>query len=99
MKFDWKHIFEGWRNHLIPPEDLKQMIQDTHIERMSICNGCQWNSKNAKKRGPARCMECGCPLVAKTKCLSCYCELEFPKWEAVLTEEQEEVLNSNDDTG
>jgi hypothetical protein len=98
MRFDWGHIYEGWRNHLIPSNELKEKILETSNERMEICNACEWNSKNAKRRGPARCMECGCPLIAKTKCLSCYCELASPRWDAVLTEEQDELI-SNDDTG
>jgi len=96
MKFEWAHIYEGWRNHLIPPNELKAKILETADERMAICNACEYNSKVAKRRGPARCMDCGCPLIAKTKCLSCYCELPSPRWDAVLTEEQDEILNNDD---
>ena len=96
MKFDWSHIYEGWRNHLIPPSKIKELILETSNERMAICNVCEWNSKNTHKKGLARCMECGCPLIAKTKCLSCYCELQSPKWDAVLSEEQEQRINSDD---
>ena len=98
MKFNWLHVYEGWRNHLVPSDELKEKILETSNERLAICRQCSWNSKNAGKRGPERCLDCGCPLIAKTKCLSCYCELHPPKWDAVLTEEQEEFIQ-NDDTG
>jgi hypothetical protein len=96
MRFDWQHIWEGWRNHLIPPAEIKEFIISTSLERLEICRSCEWNSKNAGKKGPERCLDCGCPLIAKTKCLSCYCELKSPKWDAVLTEEQDELLNNDD---
>jgi hypothetical protein len=99
MKFNWLQIYEGWINHLIPTEALKEKILETSVKRLEICRTCDWNSKNAGKYGPERCLDCGCPLIAKTKCLSCYCELSSPKWEAMLTEEQEEIINNNDDTG
>ena len=98
MKFNWNNIWEGWRNHLVPSDELKEKILETSNERLAICRQCIWNSKHAGKRGPERCLDCGCPLIAKTKCLSCYCELRPPKWDAVLTEEQEEFIQ-NDDTG
>jgi len=37
------------------------------------------------------CVECGCTLSAKTKCLSCSCPLE--QWKAVITETQEKEMN------
>lgn len=100
MRINWAHIYEGWKNHLLPSGDLKEKILETSIERLAICRKCEWNSKVAGKHGPERCLDCGCPLQAKTKCLSCYCELPNAKWDAVLTEEQEEeiMLKENDDS-
>lgn len=64
-------------------------------ERLEICNNCGWHSKFHKTLRPDdHCTDCGCVLVAKTKCLSCYCEQG--KWDAVLTEEEEESLNIDD---
>jgi hypothetical protein len=97
MKINWSEIYEGWRNALIPPEHLKQLIQQVSCERMEICCECEFNSKNTKKksiRPDEHCMECGCTLSAKTKCLSCNCPLEFPKWEAVITQQQEDEIES-----
>jgi hypothetical protein len=97
MKINWHNILEGWSNHLIPRKEIKELINATSIGRLEICRDCSWNSKNAGKRGIERCLECGCPLVAKTKCLSCYCGIN--KWEAVITEQQEELLNENESPG
>lgn len=98
-KLNWAQIFEGWKNHLIPTSEIKEKIDETSDSRMLICRGCQWNSKVAGKSGIERCLDCGCPLVAKTKCLSCYCELDPPKWGAVITEEEEEeILRKDDDS-
>jgi len=38
------------------------------------------------------CTDCGCPLDAKTKCLSCKCPKD--KWLAVATEEEHEEIKS-----
>lgn len=91
-----KQIFEGWRNHLHPPQYLKEKIEEVHQERMLICRACPMNSIN---RGPdyhtmrkdEHCTECGCPLISKTKCLTCSCPLD--KWPAEITEEQEKIIN------
>jgi hypothetical protein len=38
---DYLQIYEGWRNKLIPPAHLKDIIEETAKERMEICNGCE----------------------------------------------------------
>jgi len=43
-------------------------------------------------RPDAHCTNCGCTLSAKTKCLSCSCPLN--KWEAVLTDDEEEQFKT-----
>tara|TARA_R100001198_G_C5231725_1_gene210724 strand:+ start:897 stop:1193 length:297 start_codon:yes stop_codon:yes gene_type:complete len=89
MKIKLSEIYEGWRNNLIPPENLKDKIVEVSNERMDICNSCENHSKNHKTVRPdAHCVSCGCTLSAKTKCLSCSCPIN--KWEAVLTSEEEE---------
>lgn len=82
-------IYEGWRNHISPPEELKNIIEKTSIDRLSICRNCEWHSKNKDSiRIDEHCTKCGCTLSAKTKCLSCTCPLESPKWEPIVTEKQ-----------
>lgn len=81
-------IAEGWRNHLIPPQELKGVIKTVSLHRLTICEGCEYHSKNhhTPKRPDAHCTDCGCTLLAKTKCLSCRCPLKIPKWVEVQAE-------------
>lgn len=97
---DFSKIYEGWRNKIIPPAHLKEFINLTAKQRMEICLQCEHHSENAKEkkgyktlRPDAHCVDCGCTLSAKTKCLSCSCPLE--KWIGVLTEEQEDKFKKD----
>lgn len=95
MKIELDKIYEGWRNNLFPPEKLKKVIKTVSKRRRYICDRCEYNSKFHKTFRPdIHCTDCGCTLSAKTKCLSCSCELKPPKWEAVLTDEQEDEINN-----
>ena len=78
-------IAEGWRNKIIPPQELKDIIKTVSAHRMIICECCEHHSKfhNTPLRPDAHCIECGCTLSAKTACLSCKCPLENPKWAEV----------------
>jgi hypothetical protein len=90
---NFSQVYEGWRNKLIPPAHLRNLIELTSKERTDICLTCEHHSENKKKEGyvTARpdhhCTDCGCTLSAKTRCLSCSCPLN--KWIEVLTEQQE----------
>ena len=78
---------------MIPPHEMKQQIKAVANERMAICETCDFHSKHHKTLRPdAHCTDCGCTLSAKVSCLSCSCELNVPKWEAVLTDQQEMLL-------
>lgn len=94
---EWKQIWEGWRNNLIPPENLKDLIHKESDIRLSICRKCDENSENKKKKGwttlrmDEHCTNCGCTLSAKTKCLSCECPLKY--WLSVSTLEEEQTIN------
>lgn len=88
---NFSQIYEGWRNNLIPPSSLKEQIKATSEERINICLNCPHHSRFHKTARPDNhCTNCGCTLAAKTKCLSCSCPLS--KWEAVLTDDEEEQL-------
>ena len=90
-------IYEGWRNNLLPPKELKNKIVETSRERLAICKGCEYHSHNRKNyktiRPDAHCTHCGCTLAAKTKCLSCACPLE--KWLALVTPDEEEEMTKD----
>jgi hypothetical protein len=73
---------------------LKKIIKYVATERMNICSPCEHNSKNKEEfslRPDEHCTLCGCTLSALTKCLSCCCEMD--KWTAIVTEEQEAIIN------
>lgn len=93
---NWNQIFEGWRNKIIPPARLKLKIEETAMLRTDICRKCPYDSLNDEKSNPLRwdehCTQCGCTISAKTRCLSCRCPLAAPKWDAVITKEQEEEI-------
>jgi len=102
-----KHIIEGFRNHLIPPAELKEKIQEVSDKRMAICNPCDFNSDNAKRAGKkikypwrpdTHCILCDCNLIAKSKALSDACPIK--KWLAETDEATAEELKkqlSDDD--
>jgi hypothetical protein len=72
-------IIEGWKNHLLPEERKKAFIEHVSNERMDICNACEHvSTKHKTIRPDVHCVECGCTLSAKTKCLTCECP--FKKW-------------------
>lgn len=88
-------IYEGWRNNLLPPSELKELIVSTSESRLDVCGKCPHHSKNHKTIRPdEHCTYCGCTLAAKTKCLSCRCPIG--KWEALVTEEQEDEMLPSD---
>lgn len=97
MKINFAQIYEGWRNNLVPPAELKTQIIEVGKERMKICLECEHHSMYHKTNRPDdHCTQCGCTLSAKTKCLSCSCPLE--KWMAVLAnpELEQEVKQAAD---
>jgi transcription initiation factor IIE alpha subunit len=88
-----KQMIEGWRNNIIPPEKLKDVIEDTSKERMNICNNCEYiSTKHTSIRLDVHCTNCGCTLSAKTKCLSCSCPLN--KWKAIISYDQQKQINN-----
>ena len=87
---NFSQIYEGWRNKLVPPADMKDTIQQVSKERLSICSECPFHSKNHKTplRPDDHCIDCGCNLEAKVACLSCSCPQD--KWTAVMNDQNEE---------
>lgn len=93
---NFKQIYEGWRNKVIPPANLRKTIQDVSSERLAICNNCVYHSKNhnTPMRPDAHCTDCGCNLDAKSKCLSCECPRK--KWGKLdISYEEEQVLKQD----
>ena len=90
MKIDFKGILEGSWNSIL----VKDSIEKVAKYRMDICLNCPYNSNAAKRnagyktvRPDLHCIQCGCDLHLKTRCLSCACPLK--KWEDYVTQEEE----------
>ncbi len=97
-KINFNQIYEGWRNQLFPPDHLKKAIESVSRSRRKICNYCEHNSNYHNTLRPdIHCVLCGCTLSAKTRCLSCECPDDPPRWKAVLTDEQEDELNEKEE--
>jgi hypothetical protein len=80
-------IVEGWKNNLTPEALLDEKVLNASKERMSICNECEHiSTKHKTVRPDVHCVNCGCTLSAKTKCLSCACPLN--KWLAIETNKE-----------
>lgn len=96
MKINVSQIYEGWKNHIHPENKLKEIINITSEERLKICRECSFNSLNRKNYSTLRldehCIDCGCTLIAKTKCLSCECPQN--KWKAVVTEDEYKIMKN-----
>lgn len=98
MKIDFKGLFEGIKNSIFPTKEIKEQIEQTAKDRISICEGCEFYSPNAEKNGykspvirpDIHCTNCGCNLHWKIRCLSCACPLS--KWIAYITESEEKIL-------
>lgn len=93
----WKNkvqILEGLINRVQAKEEVEQIAK----QRLSICKACPYNSTNAKSTGykttrpDDHCLQCGCNLDIKTHCLSCECPLEKPKWTAVATRDEANLI-------
>lgn len=82
MSLKISEIIEGWRNKLVPPEELKDIITVVSKNRNIICMNCKFHSRfhYTPLRPDDHCTHCGCTLSAKTKCLSCSCPLDPPSW-------------------
>jgi len=91
---NFKQVYEGWKNLLIPSSQMKETIAQVSLDRLNICNDCPKHSKNHKTNRPDdHCTECGCMLAAKVACLSCMCPLRY--WVPVVnTIEEEDKLKS-----
>jgi hypothetical protein len=88
----WKNksqILEGIKNSIIRDE----FVETVSAERYKICNECSEKGKKCAVKGTAPCCnECGCSLAFKTRSLSSDCPLD--KWKAILTEEEEDKLDT-----
>lgn len=86
-----QEIYDGWKNLLIPDEEIKPHIEEVASARIKICGTCEFDSKQAttlsvidRIRFDRHCTKCGCTLSAKTRSLTSSCPLG--KWVAEVKE-------------
>lgn len=83
---------EGVINSIIANDDVEYISE----ERNDICKSCEHldvEGKDCLVSGSQPCCSlCGCSLYFKTRSLSSECPAG--KWKALMTEEEEEKLNS-----
>lgn len=93
----WKNknlILEGVMNSIFKKEDVEFIA----TKRMEICRACDLydtSGEGCVVKGTQPCCNeqkggCGCSLEFKTRSLSSACPLN--KWEAILTEQEEDTL-------
>lgn len=99
----WKakgQILEGVTNSIFKREDVEQIA----AERMDICMGCNlYDTSGFGCLVPATapCCDikqggCGCSLSLKTRSLSSSCpHPNGPKWDAELSQEEEDALSDH----
>jgi hypothetical protein len=92
-----QEMYDGWKNLLIPEEELKPFIEEIAAKRTKICEGCPFHSKNVEVptlstriRFDDHCTKCGCTLSAKTRSLASSCPLEVPLWGPEVNDKQQE---------
>jgi hypothetical protein len=92
LKTIWKErhkIVEGIKNSII----RDQFVEEVAAMRYAICDECPSKGKKCAVKGTAPCCnECGCSLGFKTRSLASDCPLG--KWEALISEEEEDALDN-----
>ena len=87
-----KGIVEGIKNSVIRDE----LVEDIARMRHDICDECEHldtkGKKCALKGTQPCCADCGCSLGFKTRSLSSSCPKG--KWQAIVTEEEEDKLDA-----
>ena len=91
----WKNksqILEGIINTVIRDE----YVEEVAAIRNSICNDCELKGDKCMVSGTGPCCnECGCSLKLKIRSLSSSCpHPDGPKWDALLTEDEEDELDN-----
>lgn len=88
----WKNrnqIIEGIKNNIFKTDHIEEIA----AERMKFCEGCVLFDGECAVPGTGPCCgSCGCSLKLKIRSLSAECPLPEPKWKAVLTFEEEYLL-------
>jgi len=86
-------ILEGIKNSVFPHQEVEAIAS----ERLKICNECpHFDTKGDDCMVPGTqpcCKLCGCSMGLKARALSAKCDDN--RWEAILSQEEEDDLNAN----
>ncbi len=89
-------ILEGIKNKIFKKEDV-EIIAKT---RLTICSTCEHIDKEGSScivPGTSPCCKlCGCSLALKTRALSAECD--DGRWMALITQEEQEKLDRDEDS-
>jgi hypothetical protein len=92
LKTIWENrhkIVEGIKNSFIK----NKFVEEVAVMRFAVCNECPSKGTECAVKGTAPCCnECGCSLAFKTRSLASDCPLG--KWEALISEEEEDALDN-----
>ena len=95
LKKIWENkaqILEGITNTLMKDEFVEEVAKN----RRAICEECPNKGIECAVKGTAPCCNlCGCSLTFKSRSLSSDCP--DGKWDAILTEEEEDKLDNLED--
>lgn len=93
-------IAEGWYNEYL---SHSQEIKEEKERRRQICRGCEYYDPTGTKeiivvKGKPGCLLCGCNEDLLTASMSSQCSAPKvglkPRWEAMITPEQEKEINA-----
>jgi hypothetical protein len=92
LKKIWENksqILEGITNTIMKDEFVEKVAKSRRL----ICDECSNKGKKCAVKGTAPCCNlCGCSLTFKSRSLSSECP--DGKWDAILTEEEEDKLDN-----
>jgi hypothetical protein len=87
-----KEILEGIKNRVFKKEHIEVVAKERWESNCVKCDSLDRIGSICTVAGTQPCCgECGCSLALKLRSLSSSCPLD--KWNAVLTEEEEDKLN------
>lgn len=91
-----QEMYNGWKNLVVPEEELKPYIEKVAKGRLDICNKCPHHSKNVAQpslstqiRFDDHCTLCGCTLSAKTRSLLSECPDVPKRWGAAIIDNEQ----------
>ena len=92
----WKEkgkILEGIKNNIFK----KEHVEEIYEERLKVCIACpdlDIKGDDCYVKGTRPCCKlCGCSLGLKLRSLSAKCDAD--KWNQILNEDEEDMLNKN----